>query len=115
MSMLCGPEYRQVLIDTLGVDGVAQAEREAAFFFANEILAVGGWAFDERTASRVEPPVLLVQGGASPPVLHRLVARLAGLFPQAEVATIEGEIHLLPLRSAEAFGDLVAKFAARNS
>src|SRR4051812_40526703 len=39
MTVLCGPGYRAVLADVLGADGLARAERESTFFFANEVPA----------------------------------------------------------------------------
>lgn len=48
--------------------------------------------------------------------MHCLVARLAGMLPNAEVATIDDDDdHLLPLRSPDALGRLVAEFAGRRS
>ncbi len=52
---------------------------------------------------------LLVQGGASPPPVYRLVARLAAMLPDAQVASVDGEDHLL-LRSPDVLGRLVAEF-----
>jgi pimeloyl-ACP methyl ester carboxylesterase len=95
MSVVCGPHHRAVLTDVLGPDGLARAERESAFFFANEVPATARWTPIDPTT--IEAPTLLVQGGASPAATHRLVARLAARLPRAEVATIEGADHLLPL------------------
>ena len=55
-----------------------------------------------------------MQGGDSPPAVRRLVARLATRLPAAQVATIAGEDHLLPLRNPAALARLVARFAARR-
>lgn len=115
MSAICGPNYGQVLTASLGADALTRAEQDAGFFFSDEVRAAAEWPFDEHTAARVRPPVLLVQGGASIPPLHRLVARLAAMFPNAEVATIDDDDHLLPLRSPDVLGHLVAQFAARHS
>jgi pimeloyl-ACP methyl ester carboxylesterase len=40
-------------------------------------------------------------------VTHRLVARLAGLLPDAQVATIAGANHLLPLTHPAELADLI--------
>lgn len=110
MSTVCGADYRQVLTSALGTDGLARAERDSRFFFADEIRAVTEWDFDESAAARIHQPVLLVQGGASNPVVHRLVTHLAAMLPHSEIATIPDDDHLLPLRSPERLGHLVAEF-----
>lgn len=110
MSVVCGSDYRGVLAEVLGSDGLVRAEQDSRFFFTDEVRATGEWGFDEHSAAGIRPPVLLVQGGASPPPVHRLVARLASMLPDAEVASVDGENHLLPLRSPDALGHLVAEF-----
>ncbi|GAA4554932.1 alpha/beta fold hydrolase [Pseudonocardia xishanensis] len=105
MDLVCGPDHRAVVAAALGEDGLDRAVRESAFFFADEIGAASRWTFD----AKVDAPVLLVQGGDSPPVTHHLVAHLAGLLPDARVATIDGDNHLLPLRSPAALARLVAE------
>jgi pimeloyl-ACP methyl ester carboxylesterase len=115
MSVICGPDYREVLRAALGPDGVARAEQESRFFFADEIPAVEEWRFDAQVAAGLRAPVLLVQGGTSPPPVHRLVAHLAAMLPDAEIATIDGDNHLLPLRSPDALGRLIAQFAHAHS
>jgi pimeloyl-ACP methyl ester carboxylesterase len=95
MTAVCGPGHRPVLVDVLGADGLARAERDSAFFFADEVPAMGRWTpVDPAT---VGVPTLLVQGGASPGPTHRLIARLAERLPDARVTTIAGANHLLPL------------------
>jgi pimeloyl-ACP methyl ester carboxylesterase len=95
MSAVCGPGYRGVLVETLGQDGLAQAERDSGFFFTNELPAVNGWTPDNLTS--ITAPILFVQGAASPQATHRMIARLAALLPDARVATLEHANHLLPL------------------
>jgi pimeloyl-ACP methyl ester carboxylesterase len=110
MGALCGPDHRERVADVLGADGLARAERESTFFVANELPAAGGWTpvdFGSVTA-----PTLLVAGTASPPATHRLVTRLAGLLPHADVATVEGANHLLPLTHPGALADLVTRARA---
>lgn len=70
------------------------------------------WHFDQALATQLTTPMLLIQGGDS--AAHRLVARVAGILPRAEVATIDGDDHLLPQRSPDALGRLVAQFARRH-
>ena len=57
--------------------------------------------------SGIAVPTLLVAGSESPGATHRLVARLAGRLPHAEVATVEGANHLLPLTHPREVADLV--------
>jgi pimeloyl-ACP methyl ester carboxylesterase/catechol 2,3-dioxygenase-like lactoylglutathione lyase family enzyme len=104
MGLVCGPDHRAVVAAALGADGLDRAVRESAYFFADEVGSMAGWTFD---AAKVDVPVLLVQGSDSPPPTHHLVAHLAGLLPDARVATVEGDNHLLPLRSPAELARLV--------
>ncbi|MFG1645127.1 alpha/beta fold hydrolase [Amycolatopsis sp. NPDC049252] len=94
-SVVCGHDYRAVLTGVLGEDGLARAERDAEFFFTNEVPAIGRWTPPD--PARITAPVLLVQGGDSPGPTHRLIGRLAAALPDARVTTIAGANHLLPL------------------
>jgi pimeloyl-ACP methyl ester carboxylesterase len=111
MTAVCGPTYRQVMTDTLGAGVLADAERSCGYFFTGEIPGLNGWAFEPADAARIERPVLLVQGGASPPPVHRLVARVAGLLPDATIATVDGAGHLLPLTAPAELAGLIAGLA----
>lgn len=104
MTAVCGPGHRDVLLAALGADGLARAVDGSGFFFVDELPAMGRWAVDP---ARITTPTLLVQGGESPAATQHLVARLAGTIPGARVATIEGDDHLLPLRSPAALARLV--------
>lgn len=110
LRAVCGPDYRSVLVDVLGPDGLARAERDAAFFFANEIPALGRWTPGDLT--RITAPVLLVQGAASPGPTHRLITRLAASLPDARVATIDRANHLLPLTHPTELATLVSSWTA---
>jgi pimeloyl-ACP methyl ester carboxylesterase len=105
MTAVCGPGHRAVLADALGPDGLARAERESAFFFADEVPAMGRWTPVDPVAIGV--PTVLVQGGASPAPTHRLIARLAGQLPHAEITTIPGANHLLPLTHPDELADAI--------
>jgi pimeloyl-ACP methyl ester carboxylesterase len=115
MSALCGPDHERVLTAALGAGALPRAVQDAGFFFADEVRAATEWAFDDGSARRIHQPVLLVQGGASVPPVHRVVARLAARLPNAEVATIDDDDHLLPLRSPAALGHLIEAFTRRHS
>ena len=109
MDLVCGPGHREVVAAALGSAGLERAVRESAYFFRDEMGSLAGWAFDAADAARVRPPVLLVCGSTSPPPTHRLAVRLAEQLPDAGVATIDGDNHLLPLRSPAALAELVAR------
>lgn len=113
MSTVCGSDYRQVLEAALGAEGLATAERDSGFFFASEVPAVLEWVFGADAASAVSQPALLVQGGTSAPIVHDVTARLAALLPQAEVTTVDGSDHMLPLRDPAALGRLISEFVHR--
>ncbi|BCY08249.1 alpha/beta fold hydrolase [Actinoplanes sp. L3-i22] len=108
MTAVCGPEYREVMTRVLGAEGLSHAERDCGYFFTAELPAVAGWTLDPAIAGRLAKPVLLIEGGRSPAPTHRLVARLAGLFPQATTATVENANHLLPLTAPAELADLIA-------
>ena len=88
MGAVCGPNHRDVVAEVLGPDGLARAERDSTFFFTNETSAINGWTPVDLTG--IAAPVLLVAGGEILGVTHRMVGRLAGLLPDAQVATIAG-------------------------
>jgi pimeloyl-ACP methyl ester carboxylesterase len=110
MGEVCGPDHRDVVAGVLGPDGIARAERDSTFFFTNEVPAIGGWAPVDPAG--IAAPVLLVAGGESPGATHRLVARLARLLPEAQVVTIAGANHLLPLTHPAGLADLITSQSA---
>jgi pimeloyl-ACP methyl ester carboxylesterase len=114
MRRVCAEDYRTVLVDALGPDGLQQAERDCGFFFRDEGPAIREWSFAASDASRISQPVLLVQGGASPPVVHDIVAGLAEMLPNAEVTTVPGADHLLPLRDPATLATIAAGFMGRH-
>jgi pimeloyl-ACP methyl ester carboxylesterase len=113
MAAVCGPGYRTVLADVLGPEELARAERDAGFFFGNEVPAMARWTPGD--LSRLASPVLLVQGGASPPATHRLVTRLARALPDARVGTIPGANHLLPLTRPGELSQLITAWSGREN
>jgi pimeloyl-ACP methyl ester carboxylesterase len=107
MTLVCGPGCREVIDAALGAGVTDEAARTSRNFFAGEVAALNAWTFDPAAVTR---PVLLVQGGDSPAVTHRLIAHLAGRLPVASVATIDGVNHLMPLTAPAELGRLVAEF-----
>lgn len=107
MAAVCGPEYRSVIESALGRAGLERAERDCGYCFTGEIPALAAWHFDEELARRIEQPVHLVAGGASPPFTHRLVDHLATMLPDTRTTVVPGENHLLPLRAPTALAALL--------
>jgi pimeloyl-ACP methyl ester carboxylesterase len=112
MGAICGPSYRRVVTDTLGPGALGHAETHCGPFFAHEVPAVAAWTLDRAAFARLSAPVLLVQGGASPPLVHRLVSHLADRTPTATIATIPGAGHLLPLTHPTELAALLPTSAA---
>src|SRR5262245_32796584 len=107
-------DYRSVLETSLGPDGYRRAVAQSRFFFADELPAVREWALDEDRAANLAQPVLLVQGANSPSNFHEMVELLAGILPSAQIATLAGVGHLMPLQDPEVVGRLIADFARRH-
>lgn len=110
MRVACAEDYRTVLVGALGANGLERAERDCGFFFRDEIPAIREWSLAASTAFRIDQPVLLVQGGASPPIVHGTVARLAEMLPNAETTTARGADHLLPLRDPATLATIAAGY-----
>jgi pimeloyl-ACP methyl ester carboxylesterase len=114
-----GDRYREVLRARFGDDGLVEAERESAYFFADELPAVGAWSFGPAEAARVAAPALLLCGAGSRPWFRENVAILAEMLPDARTETLPGLDHLAPLthpaEPASAIGDFVRHPAATPS
>jgi pimeloyl-ACP methyl ester carboxylesterase len=106
MALVCGPDYRRAMDDVLGAGLVDDAASHSGNFFTSELPAVGAWTFDPA----VTRPVLLIQGAGSPPVVHRLIAHVAGRLPDSAVVTVDHANHLMPLTAPAELGELVAQF-----
>jgi pimeloyl-ACP methyl ester carboxylesterase len=114
MAAVCTPRYRDVMADALGAELVKEAEQRCGYFFTDEVPAVNAWTLGPAAVANLEQPVLLVQGGASPPPVHRLIARLAGLLPDATIATMDGADHLLPLAAPAELAALIGDFCEEH-
>jgi pimeloyl-ACP methyl ester carboxylesterase len=114
-----GDRYREVLRARFGDDGLAEAERESAYFFADELPAVGAWSFGAAEATRVAAPALLLRGAGSRPWFRENVAILAGMLPDARMQTLPELDHLAPLTHpaelASTIGEFVSHLAATPS
>ena len=111
--------YREVLRARFGDDGLVEAERESAYFFADELPAVAAWTFGPAEAARVAAPALLLCGAESRPWFRENVAILAEMLPDARTQTLPELDHLAPLtRPAElasTIGDFVSHLAPTPS
>jgi pimeloyl-ACP methyl ester carboxylesterase len=114
MRLVCALDYRTVLLTALGPDGLQRAERDCGFFFRDEAPAVGEWSLPAPDASLISQPVLLVQGGASSPIVHGIVSMLAEMLPDAETTTVSGADHLLPLRDPATLAGIAAAFVTKH-
>jgi pimeloyl-ACP methyl ester carboxylesterase len=89
--------YREVLRARLGDDGLAAAEHESAYFFADEMPALAAWTYGPAEAARVGAPALLLCGAESRPWFRENVAILAEMLPDVRTQTLPGMDHLAPL------------------
>jgi pimeloyl-ACP methyl ester carboxylesterase len=105
-----GDGYREVLQARLGNDGLVEAERESAYFFADELPAVAAWTFGPAEAARVTAPALLLCGAQSRPWFHENVAILAELLPDARTGTLPEMDHLAPLTHPAELASTIADF-----
>jgi pimeloyl-ACP methyl ester carboxylesterase len=105
-----GDGYRSVLIETIGEAALADAERESAYFFADELPAVGAWQFGPAEAARIDVPVLVVRGARSKPWFAENTALLTDMLPNARPLTLEGVDHLAPLTHPAELARVIAEF-----
>ena len=109
MGEVCGPDHRDIVAGVLGPDGIARAERDSTFFFTNELPAIGGWTPSIRRHRRARPARRGRGEPARDPSPRRPARRL---LPDAQVATIAGANHLLPLTHPAGLADLITSRSA---
>jgi pimeloyl-ACP methyl ester carboxylesterase len=107
-----GDGYRGVLRDRLGDEGLVEAERESAYFFAKELPAVATWTFGPAEAARVAAPALLISAAESRPWFHENVAILAEMLPDARTASLPALDHLAPLTGPAALASTIREFVS---
>jgi pimeloyl-ACP methyl ester carboxylesterase len=107
-----GDGYREALRARFGDDGLVEAERESAYFFADELPALAPWTFGPADAAQVTAPTLLICGAESRPWFRENVAILAELLPDVRTQTLPELDHLAPLTHpaelASAIGDYLS-------
>jgi pimeloyl-ACP methyl ester carboxylesterase len=107
-----GDGYQEVLRARFGDDGLAQAERESAYFFADELPALAAWTFGPAEAARVAAPALLICGTESRPWFRENAAILAELLPHARTETLPGLDHLAPLTHPAELASTIGAFVS---
>ena len=107
-----GDGYREQLHKVLGDEGLAAAERESAYFFADEMPALGAWSFGPDEAARVTAPALVVRGAETHPLFQDNVEILAGMLPNARIATLPGVTHLAPFTHPALAATTIAEFVS---
>jgi pimeloyl-ACP methyl ester carboxylesterase len=110
LSGMGGDHYRDVLRERLGEDGITDAIRESAYFFADEFPAIREWCFGDGEGARIEAPTLVVAGAASRPWFLENVELLAKMVPGAETVTLPGLDHMAPLARPPELGEVIARF-----
>jgi pimeloyl-ACP methyl ester carboxylesterase len=110
-----GDGYREVLRARLGDHGLVEAEREAAYFFADELPALAAWTFGPAEAARVTAPALLLCGAQTRPRFPENVAILAGMLPDARTETLADLDHLAPLTHPAELAATIAEFVGQRA
>ena len=105
-----GDGYREVLRARFGDDALVEAEGESAYFFADELPAVGAWTFGPAEAARVAAPALLLCGARSRPWFRENVAILAEMLPEGRAETLPELDHLAPLTHAAELAATIGAF-----
>jgi pimeloyl-ACP methyl ester carboxylesterase len=110
-----GDRYREVLRARFGDDGLVEAERESAYFFAEELPALAAWTFGPADATRVGAPALLICGAESRPWFRENVAILAEMLPDARTRTLPGLDHLAPLTRPGELASTIGEFVSHRA
>ena len=105
-----GDGYRKVLRARFGDDGLVEAERESAYFFADELPAVAAWTFGPAEAARVAAPALLLCGAESRPWFRENVAILAEMLPDVRTQILPALDHLAPLTRPAELASSISEF-----
>jgi pimeloyl-ACP methyl ester carboxylesterase len=110
-----GDGYRDAIRERFGEHGVAEAERESAYFFADEMPALASWTFGADEASRITAPTLLLYGSETRPWFRENAEILAGLLPNARTASLPGRNHVAPLTHPAELAAAIARFIRQTA
>jgi pimeloyl-ACP methyl ester carboxylesterase len=110
-----GDGYREVLRARFGDDGLAEAERESAYFFADELPALAAWTFGPAEAARVAAPALLICGAETRPWFRENAAVLAEMLPDARTETLPELDHLAPLTDPAKLAFTIGEFVRNRT
>jgi pimeloyl-ACP methyl ester carboxylesterase len=113
LSMVCGPNWRTEVSDTVP-GGPEQAEKDAATFFDVEFPALQEWVFDGARASQISQPVLHVMGSESGPLFEAVRQNFLSLIPRAEELVAPGVNHSMQMRDAKVVAAPIAEFLSRH-
>ena len=105
-----GDGYQEALRTRFGDDGLAEAERESAYFFTDELPALAAWTFGPAEADRVAAPALLLCGAESRPWFRENAAILADILPDARTQTLPALDHLAPLTHPAELASTIGEF-----
>jgi pimeloyl-ACP methyl ester carboxylesterase len=100
---------------TLGERGLADAVRESAFFFADEMPALREWTFGPAEGARIAAPTLVVRGGRTRPWFVENCEVLAGMVPGAATVTLPGLGHLGALTHPADVASVIADFVGEGT
>jgi len=106
-SAVLGPEFYHRL-------STRRLEQVRANAFKAEFLGSGFPPLDGEDLRKLETPVLLINGGRSPKLFHRLNDGLERLLPRCERIEIEGASHIVHEDNAQAFTAATLAFLEKH-
>jgi pimeloyl-ACP methyl ester carboxylesterase len=98
------------MLQVLGPELLDEAEHESAYFFADELPAVGAWQFGPEEAATIPTPTLVISGTASRPWFGENAALLSDMLPAGEALSVDGWDHLAPLTHPTELAGMIADF-----
>lgn len=111
LAGLVGAHWGECIRQRLGDDAMEQIFRDARMFFTDEIVAASEWSIDAEVATRLTTPTLLAYGaeGWRATRSHEETARaLHDMLPNAELVTVPGVGHGMPLEDPTTVARLIA-------
>ena len=115
---ICGPRIRDVVDQMLPPGAFTLAlTADVDTFFGTEWPARLDWRFGLEEATRIEQPLLLVQGTESDavtPIYGEALAMMRDWLPQAEYAELAGATHALQMMNPTGMAEILVNFLARH-